>query len=278
MGRRLRVNSEAVTMKAAFLAAFLACLDGQDIFAQAPQVAPPSAAMLIARRIEAKAVVAVCAVPYCLDLAWQTPLGSRLGWLTASAANPDPVDSPARVFLLRGTGTIFTAGFGELCTKLRRTGIWTEDVADAGDHWVCRHLIAEQKAGRLRGAVVLVGHSRGGRHALDAARELKKAGIAVDLLVCVDVAMPPTVPGNVRRAISLYKSQRRIYPADPLQREDGSITGIENVDLSDPNATIPGRGLHHFNITASPAVHDLIIRRIQKLAEPPLTRSDRKVP
>ncbi|HEX3151400.1 MAG TPA: hypothetical protein VHR66_25200 [Gemmataceae bacterium] len=253
-------------MKAAYLAIVIACLTGRDIFAQPPQDTTSRATMPSARKIEATAVVAMCSVPYCLDLAWQIPLGSRLGWLTASAANPDPVRSPARVFLLRGTGTVFSSGYGELCTRLRRAGIWSEDLADVGNHWICRHLLAEHRAGRLRGAVVLVGHSRGGRHVLDAARELEKAGIAVDLLVCVDVALPPTVPRNVRRAISMYMSQRRIYPADPLRRDDGSIAGIENIDLNDPNATIKVRGLHHLNITASPAVHDLIVERIRQLA------------
>jgi hypothetical protein len=167
----------------------------------------PAAAPTLPRRVQATAFVAVCAVPYCLDLAWQLPLGSRLGWLTTSAANPDPERAAARVFLLRGTGTVLTPGFGDLCARLRRAGMWTEDLGDAGDRWVVGHLVQEQRAGRLRGPIVLIGHSRGGRHAVDAARELHQAGIRVDLLVCLDTTLLPAVPANVRQAVNIFWSK-----------------------------------------------------------------------
>jgi len=220
--------------------------------------------------MKAKAVVAVTTVPYCADLAWQLPLSSRVGWITASAANPDPLRAPAHVFLVRGTGTVFSPGFGDLCTRLRRAGIWAEDLGPGGDLWLCQHLISEQRAGRLPGSIVLVGHSRGGRHVLDAAYQLQKAGITVDLLVCLDAALLPTVPSNVRQAVNVYMSQQRIYPADTLNSAAGTTARIDNIDLSNPKSSIAGQGLHHLNITTSPAVQDLVMERIlQVVGETP---------
>jgi hypothetical protein len=218
------------------------------------------------RSVTAHAVVAVTYVPYCVDMLWQVPSGGRVGWVTASVANPDPLRANGRVFLLRGTGTVFTPGFGEICTRLRRAGIWAEDLGPAGDGWVCRHLISEHRAGRLRGPVVLVGHSRGARHIVDAAHALERAGISVDLLVCLDVTLPARVPGNVRQALNVYMSRGRFYPADPLLPAAGSMASIENVDLSSPGAPVVGHGLHHLNLTANPAVQEFVVARILQAA------------
>jgi hypothetical protein len=248
-------------MKNACLAIGICCLVVSLIRAQAPKESPGPSTL---RTIQARAVVGACTVPYCLDLAWQIPLGSRLSWVTTSVANPEK--SPARVFLLRGTGTVLTPGFGTLCTKLRSAGIWSEDLGDAGERWISRELIEERRTGATPGPIVLVGHSRGGRNAIDAARSLQHAGIAVDLLVCLDTALPPTVPGNVRDALNIYWSEPRLYPAAALKADSGARTQIENIDLSDPHAPLQGQGLHHLNVTASPAVQDFVIGRILALA------------
>ena len=111
--------------------------------------------------------------------------------------------------------------------------------------------------------------ARGGRHVVEASRVLEKAGIGVDLLVCLDVALPPTVPGNVRRVVNLYMSRDRLYPADSLQPAAGSMARIENVDLSSSEALITGPGLNHLNLTASPAVQDFVVGASSKLCPKP---------
>ena len=50
----------------------------------------------------------------------------------------------------------------------------------------------------------------------------KPLGIAVRLVVCMDVAFPPAVPANVERAIHLYRTRQRIYPARALKGMDGA--------------------------------------------------------
>jgi pimeloyl-ACP methyl ester carboxylesterase len=113
--------------------------------------------------------------------------------------------------------------------------------------------------------VALVGHSRGGRRALAAAERLGQAGIAVDLVVCVDVAFPPPVPENVRRAVHLYRTGWRIYPARPLRPAQGSSGQVENIDLDALGSPIPGQGLHHLNITSSPALLAWVAEQIETL-------------
>jgi hypothetical protein len=194
---------------------------------------------------------------------WPFSFLVRLGWLSARCPNPDLARAIGRVFLLRGNGVLFSRGFGTLCASLRRAGVWAEDLRCVGDLWACGRLRAEERAGRLRGPVVFVGHSCGGRYALYAAEALQKEGIAVDLVVCLDVAFPPPVPANVRRAVHLYLGGPRLYPARPLVAGPQSAAAIENHDLKAPGSPIPARGLHHLNITASPAVQAFVVGRIR---------------
>ncbi len=194
-------------------------------------------------------------------LTWPFCFGVRLGWATARTPNPDPAGALGRAYLLRGNAVVFSRGFGVICDRLRRAGVWAEDLRCVGDRWVRRSLIADQQAGRLRGPIILVGHSCGGRYALFTARQLARRGISVDLLVCIDVAIPFAVPANVRQAVHIYRSRRRIYPARPLRPAPASGAEIVNLDLDAPGSPIDPRGLHHMNITESPAVQDWVVAR-----------------
>jgi hypothetical protein len=195
-------------------------------------------------------------------MTWPFCFGVRLGWASATLPNPDLRLARGRAYLLRGNAAAFSRGFGAICDRLRHAGLWTEDLRCVGDRWLRRHLLADQQAGNLRGPVILVGHSCGARYALFTAQELARYGIAIELLVCIDVAMPYAVAGNVRHAVNLYRSQRRIYPARPLRAAPGSAAHIINVDLDGPNAPFQATGLHHLNITASPAVQDWVVARV----------------
>jgi pimeloyl-ACP methyl ester carboxylesterase len=195
-------------------------------------------------------------------LTWPFCFGVRLGWVTARTPNPDPGEAVGRVYLLRGNAVIFSRGFGTICDRLRRVGLWAEDLRCVGDRWVRRSLIADQLAGRLQGPVILVGHSCGGRYALFTAQQLARRHIPIELLVCIDVAIPFAVPANVREAVHLYRSQRRIYPARPLRAAPGSAARIRNLDLDAPDSLIVAPGLHHLNITASLEVQDWVVGRV----------------
>jgi pimeloyl-ACP methyl ester carboxylesterase len=200
-------------------------------------------------------------------LLWPFPFGVRLGWATTRVPNPEIRQARARAYLLRGQAIVFSRGFGAMCDRLRREGVWAEDLRGVGDCWVRRHLIADREAGRLVGPVILVGHSCGARYSLYTAHELARHGIEVELIVCVDVAIPFEVAANVRHAANLYRSRCRIYPARPLVGAAGSAARIANVDLDAEDSPIAPTGLHHLNMTASQAVQDWIVARVLEAVE-----------
>ncbi len=178
------------------------------------------------------------------------PVGPvRLSPLTTARPNPDVGQTAGRVFALRGQLAVFSRGFGRLCDRLRDRGCSAEDLRCVGDAWAVRQLIAARDAGLPQMPVVFIGHSRGGRRSLVAAQTLERHGVAVDLVVCVDVALPPLVPANVRHAVHVFRGRRRLYPVRPIQRITPS-TLVENIDLDAPDAPFPGRGLTHLTITA----------------------------
>jgi pimeloyl-ACP methyl ester carboxylesterase len=192
---------------------------------------------------------------------WPFPFLVRLGWATTTVPNPAPREAIGRAYVLRGQGFVFSRGCGVICDRLRRAGVWTEDLRCVGDVWARRHLLADRAADQVRGPLILIGHSYGAMAGLHTARRLAPLGLAVDLLVCVDVAFAETVPDGVRHAVHLYRSRRRIYPAGPLRLAPGSRAAVENIDLDAADSPIRPDGLHHLNITASPAVQDWIIHR-----------------
>lgn len=147
---------------------------------------------------------------------WPFPFGVCLSWLTASARNPAPADSVGHAFLLRGQGAVFSPGFGRLCTNLRQRDWRADDLRCVGDLRASRQLRTERERTQHK-AILFVGHSCGGRYAIWAAWRLFRLGITVDMIVCVDVAFPPPIPPNVLRAVHIYKSGLRLYPARPLR-------------------------------------------------------------
>jgi pimeloyl-ACP methyl ester carboxylesterase len=195
-------------------------------------------------------------------LTWPFSFGVRLGWATTCRPNPEPERTRGRVYLFRGNGIVFSRGFGSLCDRLRAEELWAEDLRCVGDRWVRKQLRADHAARRRRGPVILVGHSCGGRYALYTAQELARLGILIELLICVDVAMPFEVPANVRHAVHLYRSRRRIYPARPLRRALNSAARIENLDLDAEDSVLSPAGLYHLNITASSALQNWVVARI----------------
>ncbi len=194
---------------------------------------------------------------------------TRLGWLTTRVPNPALANATGFAFLMRGNATVFSRGFGTLCDTLRSLGVWAEDLRCVADVWVERTILTAQQAGWGDKPSILIGHSRGGRRAICAATRLLPRRVSIDLLICLDVAFPPALPGNVRRAIHLFRTSHRVYPARALRSNDPS-THVENLDLDAPDSPIPSRGLHHLNITASAAVQSWIETQVRGL----LTRAN----
>jgi hypothetical protein len=72
---------------------------------------------------------------------------------------------------------------------------------------------------------------------------------------------------------AVYLTRPRLYPARPLRRAAGSPTLVENIDLDAAGSPVDARGLHHLNITASPAVQALVLGRVLEAVGPGAART-----
>ena len=196
-------------------------------------------------------------------LSWAYPAVSRMGWLSTMVANPSPSDARGVAYLFRGNGTIFTPGFGRLTDQLRSQGLWAEDLTCNGLTWARQQIIKAPNDRPISLPIILIGHSCGGRSCLKLAALLEAVGVAIDLLICIDVAFTTPVPANVRRAVHLYRSCWRLYPARPLVPCPGNVSPMDNIDLDHPAAPFPGTGLNHFNITNSESLQRWIVREVK---------------
>ncbi len=194
---------------------------------------------------------------------WPFTFGVRLGWLTAGYPNPSLTKATDRIFFFRGQAAVFSNGFGTMGGAFRRAGYWAEDLRCVGHRWVCRELTRARKGEAPAGRTIFVGHSAGGRYALVAAQLLEQFGVPVDLLVCLDVALPDPVPANVKAAMHLYLSGWRLYPARPLTAVNAA-TNLDNIALNAPASPITSRWLTHLNVTDCPAVQEIVLQRIIK--------------
>ncbi|MGA7803063.1 thioesterase domain-containing protein, partial [Bradyrhizobium sp.] len=122
-------------------------------------------------------------------------------------AEAPPIVPRGRVYLFRGAmGLIFSRGMDRLTEKLERAGI----TANVYEFTLCSLITgpAIDEYRRDPEPIILIGHSMGGRCALQFAEKLQDEGIPVSLVVTIDPAhLSPDVPLNVERFINIFLSK-----------------------------------------------------------------------
>jgi pimeloyl-ACP methyl ester carboxylesterase len=186
------------------------------------------------------------------------------------AAGTAPVQAPSfagKVYLFRGgAGGIFSAGMDRWSRQLTTIGVPNEVASHLTWQASCAHCVEE--AAKVRGPVVIVGHSYGADAALRFAEKLNEANVPVELLVTMDPVMPIPVTKNVRRVINLYMPHEfwdntPFWHGVPLQAEAAS-TVLENVHLPS-HAELNMPGLNHGNLDDHPIIQQEGIRHILRI-------------
>jgi len=189
---------------------------------------------------------------------------------SAVAAEPaSPLN--ARVYLFRGAlGPIFSRGMDGLAEKIERAGV----KADVYEFTICS-LIAAAAIERYRkdpAPIVLIGHSMGGRCALQFAEALQAVGISVALVVTIDPAhMSPDVPLNVERFINIFLSKDVLGGGD-IKAARGFRGSYASYDLAE-------RGeVSHISIDKMDTIHQQLIGKILRIAAMPASAEGGTIP
>ncbi len=212
-------------------------------------------------------LVALSILPGCVDLSGHGP--ARL-WATLRPRQTVAALRPGHAYCMRGFLGIFSTGIDQLARQLRRDdGIPAASCADSEPHRLYRFLLREYRAGRLRGPLVLIGHSWGADDQIRVARRLGRHGISVRLLVAIDPVTPPEIPPNVERCIDIYKSHPLtdflpFWRGVPARAKNPRRTKLTNINLRYANVGFPTAGINHINIEKNPGVHRMILALVQR--------------
>jgi len=182
--------------------------------------------------------------------------------LQPKAVEPSPVLPRGRAYLFRGAmGLIFSRGMDRLTEKIERAGI----TADVYEFTVC-DLVAGAAIETYRqdpAPIILIGHSMGGRCALQFSEKLRDQGIPVSLVVTVDPAhLSPDVPLNVERFINIFLSKDVLGGGD-IKPTQGFRGNYASYDLAQHDE------VSHITIDKMDQIHQQLVAKIVQLSAMP---------
>ena len=178
-----------------------------------------------------------------------------------------------KILLVRGMFTVFSLGLDDLATRLSAQGYNTEVVPACVSHPAVDDVCRKYATNELSGPLVLIGHSLGGDLLPGLADRVAAYRRVVDLLVMIDSTFPGDCPHNVRRCVNLYQSNFspewfRIFRGAPI-RAKNAATELVNVDIRRFPGQTEAASLDHFNIEASPWIHQMVINEVARLMAQP---------
>lgn len=177
-------------------------------------------------------------------------------------AAEQPIVPRGRAYLFRGAlGPIFSRGMDSLTEQIQHAGI----AADVYEFTICG-LVASRAVEDYRrdpAPIILIGHSMGGRCALQFSEKLQEEGIPVSLVVTIDPAhLSPDVPLNVERFINIFLSKNILGGGDikPTQGFQGNYASYD-LDQHDE--------ISHITIDKVDAIHQQLVTKILQLSATP---------
>jgi hypothetical protein len=192
----------------------------------------------------------------------------------ATAPAPSSVSTAlprGRVYLFRGAlGLIFSRGMDKLAKRIEEAGV----PVDVNEFTVCP-LVAERAIRDYRqdpAPITLIGHSLGGRCALEFAEKLQTENIPVSLIVTIDPAhLMPKLPMNVERYMNIFLA-RDVLGGGDVSPEKGYPGHFASFDLSKL------KGVLHINIDKMDVIHTQLLNKILQLPETPARLEGENVP
>jgi LysM domain-containing protein/thioesterase superfamily protein len=184
---------------------------------------------------------------------------------TTAPAAPPPAATAlprGRVYLFRGgLGLIFSRGMDKLAKRLEEARV----SVDVNEFTVCPY-VADRAIREYRqdpAPVTLIGHSLGGRCALEFAEKLRAENIPVSLIVTIDPAyLMPKLPMNVERYMNIFLARDVLGGGDVVPEKDfqGHFASFDLSKL---------KGVLHINIDKMDIIHTQLLTKILQIPDTP---------
>ncbi len=190
---------------------------------------------------------------------------------TPPVADPSSIQPQGRAYLFRGAlGLIFSRGMDKLADKIQRAGI----TANVYEFTICDLITSTAIEDYKRNPfpIILIGHSMGGRCALQFSEKLKDEGIPVSLVVTIDPAhLSPDVPSNVERFINIFLSKDVLGGGD-IQPSKDFPGHYASYDMAQHGEVL------HINIDKMDLIHQQLVSKIEQIAVTPARTEGEIVP
>lgn len=170
---------------------------------------------------------------------------------------------PGRAYLLRGLiGDIYSRGMDDLAHKIEQRGVRASVHGVSAVVYLANRIIRDYRADpAANGPIILVGHSTGADAIIAIAQRLKAADIPVALAFGFDpTRITAPVPSNVDLFINLYQGYN-VIGGGAVSAAPDFRGRLINVDLRERREII------HVTLDKNEAIHDLIVRKVGKVAE-----------
>jgi hypothetical protein len=184
---------------------------------------------------------------------------------TTAPATPPPAATAlprGRVYLFRGgLGLIFSRGMDKLAKRLEEARV----SVDVNEFTVCPY-VADRAIREYRqdpAPVTLIGHSLGGRCALEFAEKMRAENIPVSLIVTIDPAyLMPKLPMNVERYMNIFLARDVLGGGDVVPEKDfqGHFASFDLSKL---------KGVLHINIDKMDIIHTQLLTKILQIPDTP---------
>lgn len=188
--------------------------------------------------------------------------GCGANYQTSSVTDPDR--RAGHVYMIRGLFNIFSTGMGGLTDEICKEKVDAHDCAWATNGAILAAILELRKKGD-REPIVLGGHSNGADDAIKISQELADKQIPVDLVILIDEFLPPAMPRNVKKVLTVFTRGFGSVAIAPPTAQWAAEPVVEKFSINP--IPIPGVAqvfgqLQHFSIDKDSGAHQKIVHEI----------------
>lgn len=170
------------------------------------------------------------------------------------------------VYCIRGWKGIWSAGIDQMAKQLNAKGVTARVYMPEQERELAATLVKRYKDAPWHEPICLIGHSRGVDASLIIARELEKAGVSVDMIVCLDSVDETTVSKNVRICHNYWMSgvflNTNLLRGIPLKQEPGSTGQLYNYNCNKEYRSWREGWTNHITFDDDPKIQKRIVEQV----------------
>jgi hypothetical protein len=184
-------------------------------------------------------------------------------------------DAPraGNVYLIRGLIGLFSFGIDEFGETINQNGVRAHVFQQDQNTKIAKAVVESYRGVKNPEPLIIVGHSLGADDAIMIAREAKKAGIWVDMIVTMDAVNPLEVPDNVGVVYNYYQpsifDKMGMLRGVPLTLEAGNTrTVLHNLNIRGERKDLLEPDTNHINIEKNKNIHRESLAHILEVCIP----------